>query len=405
MPRRLAYGLLLAVLCGAAASLGLGSGPAERAAALRLWALAGAGIFAVAPPNVLLPDPNTTMLQRLNWPPHRLLRYQGGRMGRLVGLVAVPAVVLAFFAPAAPFQNLGARAAALGPALLLVLGTAADSFAHFATLGARSQAWQEGRKGQWYARAVEEKGQGVSLPRGLVPALFATTRCFVVGLGAVIVSAAGAQAGLPSVTWGAGLVLLGWAAVRLRRRRPAYDQHFYQTTAFYEEVLGGGVDATERAPVPYDALYWAPPRWRPATWASLRQLDRRLPLGRLVGLAHAGLWLLCVRGAPPALVTGALGTLLVAQTATCGLLATPATAPPSFQLTTQSMADWIGTRTFVNLRWAAAHAGSLALIVLLDDTYGWAWAAAGIGGHAALSAGAAAVTTLVHEGQARRTAA
>ena len=404
-PQRLAYGGLLVVLCGAATLLGAGADVGTRTAGLRLWALAAAGVFAIAPPNTLLPDPNTTLLQRLNWPPPRLLRYQLRRMGPLVALAALPAALLAFADPAAPLQHLGAKTAALGQALLLMLGAAGDSFVHFATLGPRSQAWQEGQAGTWYARAVEERGQGVSLPRGLVPALFATTRCFVVALGAVLISAAGAQAGLPTVAWGAGLLLMAWAVVRLRRHRTGYDRHFYQTTAFYAEVMGGGVTTSEREPVPFDALYWVPSRWRPGVWASLRQLDRRLPLGRLVALAHAGLWLLCLRGAPSALVGGYLAVVFITQTATCGLLTTPQAAPPPFQLTLQSVGDWIGTRTFVNLRWLGAHAGSLALVALFDDTYGAAWVGLWGGVHVALSLVTAAVATSIHEGRARRTAA
>jgi hypothetical protein len=402
-PQRLAFGGLLGLLCGAAVLLAEGADVAARAGGLRLWALAGAGLFAMAPPNVLLPDPNTPLLQLLNWSPGRLLRYQVGRLGPLVLLVVLPAVCLAYVDVGAPLQHLGAKTAALGQALLLVLGAAGDSFAHFATLGPRSQAWQEGQAGQWYHQAVEERGQGISLPRGLVPALFATMRCFVVALAAVIASAAGAQSGIVVLAWGPGLVLLGWAGLRLGRERAAYDRHFYHTTAFYEEVLGGGsLRARGRDPLPYDALYWVLPRWRPATWAGLRQLDRRLPLGRLVALAHAGLWLLCLRGVPSALVAGYLGVVFTAQVAACGLLTTDAAAPRPFQRTLQSTLDWVVTRTFVNLRWLGAHAGSLALVALFDDTYGVSWVLTWAAVHVALSMGAAAVATLAHEGSTGR---
>jgi hypothetical protein len=374
---------------------------ASRAAGLRLWALAGAGLFAMAPPNVLLPDRNAPLLQLLNWPPRRLLRYQLGRLGPLVLLVVLPAVLLAYADPAGPLRHLGAKTTALGQALLLVLGTAGDSFVHFATLGPRSQAWQEGRAGHWYHEAVEERGQGVSLPRGLVPALFATTRCFIVGLAAVILTAVGAQMGPAGAAWVPGLVLVGWAGLRLWRTRAAYDRHFYHTTAFYDEVMGGGaLHATGRDPIPYDALYWVLPRWRPATWAGLRQLDRRLPLGRLVALGHAGLWLLCLRGVPSAAVTGYLGVIFTAQVAACGLLTTDAAAPLPFQRPLQSTLDWIGTRTFVNLRWLGAHAGSLGLVALFGDAYGPDWVLTWTAVHVALAVGAATLATLAHAGRA-----
>jgi hypothetical protein len=404
-PQRLAYAFLLAVLCGTATVLGSGADAASRAAGLRLWTVAGAGLFAMAPPNVLQPDPNTPLLQLLNWSPTRLLRYQLRRLAPLLVLTGLPAVLLALADPTAPLQHLPLKMEALAQALLLLLGTAADSFVHFATLGPRSQAWQEGTGGEWYAQAVEEQGQGVSLPRGLVPALFATTRCFVVALGAIIVSAAGAQAGLTTVAWAPGLVLLGWASLRLWNKRSAYDRYFYQTTAFYDEVMGGGTLRSQgRDPIPYDALYWVPPRWRPATWAGLRQLDRRLPLGRLVALGHAGLWLLCLQDLPALVITGYLGLLFTAQTATCGLLTTRSAAPLAFQRTLQSTADWIGTRTFVNLRWGAAHAGSLAVVAFFDAGYAWPWLLTWIAVHVGLSITTAAIATLAHEGGPRQAA-
>jgi len=373
-----------------------------RRGGLRLWALVAGGLFAMAPPNVLLPDPNTRTLQLLNWSPRRLLGYQLQRMGPLLVLALVPAVLLAYVDLTAPVGQLGAKTVALAQVLLVMIGAAADSFIHFATLGPRSQAWQEGRRGTWYARAVEEKGQGVNLPRGLVPALFATTRCFTVALAAVLVSAYGSQAGWALLAWGAGLFLIGWAALRLRRHRATYDRHFYQTTAFYDQVMGGpGPAADAREAVPFDALYWVPTRWRAAVWASLRQMDRFLPLGRLVAVAHVGLWLLCIRGVADGLVSGFLLILLLAQTAACGLLAQSAAAPPPFQRSVQSVLDWIGTRTFVNLRWGAAHIVSLGLVVLFSDRYGWGWMMTWIGVHIVLSVGAATVVTLAHEGRAR----
>jgi hypothetical protein len=393
------------VLSAAVVLLASGADPTTRAAGLRLWAFVGAGVFAVAPPNVLFPDPNVATLQRLNWSPLRLLRYQMRRLGPLVLLVAAPALLMAYGDPGGPLHRLGLKTAALGQVLLLLVGTALDSFVHFATLGARSQAWHEGRSGQWYARAVEEKGQGVSLPRGLVPALFATTRCFTVAVGAVIATAAGAQVGAGLLAWAPGLLLLGWAGVRLWRCRAAYDRHFYHTTAFYAEVLGGGaVAATDREPVPYDALYWVPSRWRPAAWASVRQLDRRLPLGRLVAVAHLGLWLFCIRGVAPAFITTYLLVVMTGQVAACAVLGTSSSAPPAFQGWIQSGADWIGTRTFVNLRWFGAHIGSLALVALFGDAYGWAWVGTWALVHLGLSGGAAVVVTLATEGTTRATA-
>jgi hypothetical protein len=400
---RLAYVLLLGVLGYAAALLAGGLDVPGRATALRLWTLGAAGAVAVAIPNVLLPDANAPMLQVLNWPPSRLLRYQLRPMGALWVLFALPATLLAYFATDGMGHHFWDKTAYLGQALLVLTGVMLYSFDYYTTIGRRSQAWHEGRAGQWYGTMVDEAGQGVSVPRGLVPALFATARCFVVAIVVLVASALGARMGEPLLAWGAGGLLLVVSGVKLWGHRPTYDQHFYQTNALYAEVLGAGsMAATGREPVPYDALYWVPARWRPAVWASLRQFDRRLPIGRLVALGHFALWILCAQGASVDGVAAYLLTFLAAQNAACALLVTPEAAPPSFQLSMQSVADWMGTRTFVNLRWWAPHVGSLALVALFDATYGWTWVLTWSGVAVLFAATAGIVVTLATEGQARR---
>ena len=400
---RVAYVLLLGVLGYAAALLGEGLDVAARTARLQVWALGAAGVLAVATPNVLLPDPNTPMLQVLNWPPRRLLRYQVRPMRALWVLLVVPAALVALFDPTGAGHHVAAKLSVLGRAVLLITGTALYTMDRYMTMGRRAQQWQEGRAGQWYARLVEEAGQGVSVPRGLVPALFATAHCFLVAAAAVVATAAGAQAGQPLLTWGPGVLLLGLASVRLWRRRAAYDRHFYQTNALYREVLGDGpLAASGREPIPFDALYWVPQRWRPATWASLRQLDRRLPLGRLVALGHLGLWVLCGQGATGDAVTAYLLLFFAAQNAACGLLTAPSAAPPSLHLTLQRPADWIGTRTFLNLRWLAPHAASLGLVAFFDAAYGVPWVLTWLGVNLLFAVSAAAIATLATETRALR---
>ena len=400
---QLAYVLLLGVLGYAAVLLADGLDVSGRAAALRLWTLGAAGAVAVVIPNVLLPDANAPMMQVLNWPPSRLLRYQLRPMGALWILFALPAALLAYVATDGMGHHLAEKTGRLGQALLVMMGIVLYSFDYYATIGQRSQAWHEGRAGQWYGRMVEEAGQGVSVPRGLVPALFATARCFVVAVAVLVASAVGVRAGLPWLTWGPGLVLLAVSGAKLWGHRGAYDQHFYQTNALYAEVLGSGsMAATGREPVPYDALYWVPTRWRPAVWASLRQFDRRLPIGRLVALGHVALWILCAQGGSADGVAAYLLAFFAAQNAACALIVTPEAAPPSFQLSMQSVADWIGTRTFVNLRWSVPHVGSLALVALFDPTYGGAWVLTWTAVAVAFALVAGLIATLATEGQARR---
>jgi hypothetical protein len=399
---RVAYVLLLGVLAYAAALLAGDAGVEARTVALRVWSLAAAGLFAVATPNLLYPNPNAPVVQLLNRRPPALLTGQLRQLFGMFGLALVPALVLAYFDPAGAGENLGGKTVALVQAVLIIAGVGLDTFLHYATLGGRSQAWHEGRAGGWYHR-IADAGGGVSLPRGLVPALFATVRCFGLGIALVVSTALIMERGGMALTWLPGAVVLAWVGLRMLRERGAFDRHFYQTNAFYREVLGAGsIQAREREPVTFDALYWVPARWRPATWASLRQLDRIASLGRLVAVAHLVLWILCIQGAPSDAVGGYLLLVFALQNAACAALVTREAAPPPFQVTMQSAADWWGTRTFVNLRWLAPHAASLGLVVIFDPTYGWAWAGLWMLVDAAFAVTAAGVATVATEGRFRK---
>jgi hypothetical protein len=123
-----------------------------------------------------------------------------------------------------------------------------------------------------------------------------------------------------------------------------------------------------------------------------------------VAVAHLGLWFFCIRGVAPAFVTTYLLVVLTGQVAVCAVLGTPSAAPRPFQIALQSVGDWVGARTFVNLRWLGPHVGSLALVALFGTTYGWAWVGTWAAVHLGLSVAAAAVVTLAAEGTTRSAA-
>ncbi len=396
------YFLLLAVLCYTAALLGADVTLEMRGGLLRYWTILSAGALAAAVPHVLLPDARIPLLQLLNRPPAQLLTYQLGQWAPVVALFVLPAILLAFYDPSGWTTDGATKGVQLIEHLLIMMGTGAYSLMHYVRLGVQSQAWQEGRAGQWYATSVEQAGQGVSVPRGLVPALFATARVFSVGLAAVIAAAYLEPFSAGLAAWAPGAALCAAAAVQAARTRATYDRHFYHTNAFYSEVLGGGgVRARARSPIAYEAIYWVPHRWRPAVWASLRQFDRVLPLGRLVALGHLLLWVLFLQDVSLAVIGAYLLLFIVAQNAACFVLLRPTVAPPAFQLTHTSPAHWMMARFFVNLRWTLPLVLSLGLVAVLDAAFGARdmlfWGMVDV----ALSLGVAALMTGAHEVAAR----
>jgi len=372
-----------------------------RRVGLRMWALLSAGVFAVAAPNVLAPDPHAPLMQLLNRSPGQLLRQQLSRWGAVLALFVVPVWVLAFFDTTSPAAGLTAKLSLAVQAMIVVLATGLYAFDVYTTIGRLSQDWHEGKRGGWY-QSVKTSGYGFDVPMGLVPALFATVRCF--GAGIVVILAAATLFGMaPAAAWIPGAAFLIWSGIRIARHRPAFDRHYYHTNAFYDEVLGGGsVGPSTREPVEIDSLYWIPHRFRPAAWISLRQLDRRLPLGRLVVLGHAIFWILLAQDAAPAAITSTLLLIVGLQNGVIGLLAGERMSAPTLQLTLHSPLHWWGARTLANLRWLAPLLASLALVATVSDAMPWSslavWAAVDI----VAATVAAGLTTVAVEGRTRR---
>lgn len=331
------------------------TGDASARAVLLRYAFVAAGVFAIAPPHVLLPDGAVRLVQLLNPSPRALLLRQLRPWALVVVAFLVPPTLLAV--------ELGGAWAALAETGLLVLGAGAYAFAHYTGIGPVSQDWQEGRRGGWYRTLVaRDPRASFQMPHGLVPSVLASVRVFGLGAGAILVAAF-----LGDFGWLPGALLLGYAGLMLARHAPTFDHDFYCTNALYAEALAqGGVRESQREPVAYDAVYWAPERWRPHVWAGLRQLDRRLPLGRLFALGVLLGWALLVRDAPGGVLGGVLALGLLAKNAAVGLVTAPRFAPRAFDLWLQPAAGWVATRFLMNVRWTLPLALALGLAALLS---------------------------------------
>jgi len=360
--------VLLAGALGGVAAVMAGS-PTPREALLRTT-FAVLAVLAVAPIHVLLPDPAVPWLQRLNPPPARLLRRA---LARWAGVVAACLVPLAGLAAHRADPLAGLEAA------LVTLGMAAFAWARTMTLGPVSQAWQEGTRGETYRKLIaRDPRASLHVPHGMVPGTLSSAVIFGVGALAVLATVAAAAASGGALGWVPGAVLLGWGSLRVARLAPAFDRAFYHTSGLYEELLRGGGVRAGRPALGYDAVYWVPRRWRPHAWAGLVQLDRRLPLGRLVALGVLGLWGALVWGVSDAAVAGFVALGLLARNATILLHAAPDLSPAARHLGFQTVADWAATRFWMNARWAIATAGALGIPALLSARLGWGHVAAGV---------------------------
>lgn len=347
-----------------------------RVRGLRYWTLLATAVFAIAVPHVLLPDRDLPLLQRLNRPPRGLFSHQLKQWLPVVGLFVVPSLLLAFWDPEHFGMSLGTKAIHAATTVLILLGTACYSFVRYVNIGPQSQAWQEGTKGGWYRTFKENSPGGFAVPDGMVPALLATQRVFAIALLMQFATAYLRQSVDLLLAVVPGALLLAWSAVLLLRRLPHYDHTYYSTNAFYSEVFwsAGGVRVSAREAVPYQAVYWSPARYKPHVWAALRQLDRKLPLGRTMVVAHGLLWFLFYFDTSPRTATVYLLLLIMAKNATSYTLTRPAFAPLPFQLGRQSESGWIVTRFLVNLRWTLPLLLSLLVVAALDTSFPFAHA-------------------------------
>jgi hypothetical protein len=338
--------------------------------------LLGGAALAILPPHVLLPDSGLRPLQLANPPPHVILQRNLRRWSRTVGTIVPPLIILATMA--------GGSALEISIRLLhYVAFTAAVglfAFRHYMRIGEVVQRWQEGDAGKRYRAAQEHLPSGTTLgvPPGAVPLITATGKVFII---TAILLALSVYAGA-LVHWMLSALVpgafLGYLAIRLRREAPAFDAHYYRTNGLYDEVFRqGGALPAGRDPLPYEAVYWVPARLRMHVWAGLRQLDRRLPLGRLMILGHLGLWVLVFRGADTAMILAYLGFFVVAARAVVLLTAKRSGSPPAFHLWMLPVRDWTLVRAGMNARWTLLMAISLGLLTLLSPrltvsfTIGW----------------------------------
>lgn len=315
----------------------------------------------LATPHVLFPDPQFGSWLLVNPAPDRLLRHHVRRWLPITALWTVPLVTLALTVPAGGALRLAFAVEAV------LAGVALGLYAllRYLQLGRRMAAWQVGEAGDGYRR-IQQVNPAVRflVPDGLVPGVLLTGEVGAVGAAVFIL---GQALGHTAWSWvPAGLVLL-FTLWRLRALRPVTDRHAYATHGAWSDAFQTE-DVVARPPLDVDAVYWAPQRWRPAVWAGLVSLDRRLPLGRLV-MAGAVLVLgVELIGVPESVRAAALAALVLGINGAIGLTAQPALLPPDLARRLHSAPAWVIIRFLMNLRWVPPVAVLVAVLAWLSET-------------------------------------
>lgn len=393
-------------LAGALVAGGLGalaSIDAERSArVVVLLAAAGLGVGA---PHRMFPDPHRAFVQLANLRPTELLRR---RLGRWMPVPLLVSAMPAGLALAAGMPWLAAETA------LGVVAVGLYAFARYVPLGERTARWERGEAGgvyRWMGRNLPT--YQFQVPESLVPGLLVTGEVFLVGaviatlgrgLGTVIDAAGEVVRSASPVSLVPALVVLALAAVAIARRAARFDVHAYGDDAVWADAFRAtpGADAG-RPSVAYDAVYWAPHRFRPAVWAGLVSLDRRFPLGRIVAVALAVVVVAVWSGAPDGVRWATLGLTLVAATAPLALTVSDEILPGALTARLSGVAGWSLARWLMAVRWVPPVAVVVGLAAWMSDAVTGREAAFWVGAQLALAAAVAVTVTLVQRARTRRT--
>ncbi|MDT0630199.1 hypothetical protein RQM47_03560 [Rubrivirga sp. S365] len=351
-------GVAAALALGALASTTAdGLDATGRGTLVRYLGILISGALAIGTPHLLYPDPAAGRLQLSNPWAGRLLRHQIERVAPILAVLSLPALAVSW---GAGQWFLGVEGA------LAVWTVGLYALGRYASLGLRVQAWeQNGASGR--RRVLTWATTGARSPEAdafTAPSLLTTAEVFLVGsVLAILGQALGAG-------WGIGgpVAALGLAGVVLLRRAETYDRSFWTTNGVWADAFQStGTEEDGREALAYDAVYWAPPALRPAVWAGLLSLDRRLPLGRLALGGLALVAIVAFAGVPEGVFAGAVLLWIAAVNGAVAFTARPALIPSALAYRLHGGAGWAAARFLMNVRWLPLLIAVLALLAWLTD--------------------------------------
>lgn len=361
------------LLIAATVSLGFGIAggvpPEERLLMLRYVYFIQAAVLAFVTPWILFPQKPLYLFLATNPANSVLLRVLLGRLSAFfVGFaILVITISLAGFETTLVFKH----GLLLADGLLFTIGIFVFASYRFLRMGQVSQLWQEGNRGKQLLTYMKEAGSGPGVPAGSLPTVGTTTLVALVGMMAVILGAYSyAIFGVNFHAVGAlALLLLG--VVGWLKRFKKLDVDFYHTHAFYNELFRnpGGVADAGRDPIPINALYWVPPTLKPIVWLSLRQMDRKIPVGRLMLIAFLLFWSFIYGGFLGTEFLFMLPVLIIfGKNSAIFRLTSDQFAPSRFQQIMASPTKWFLARCYINLRWLLLlHFFTLLTVLFVDN--------------------------------------
>jgi hypothetical protein len=336
---------------------------------LRLWWIGASAVLAVATPHLLFPDHTFPQVLLRALRPGAILSREFKRGLPLLIVLALPGLALPI-AAGLPMADVFMLAATAIPGIIAIWWMAVQTYLR---LGAVSQLWQEGKRGDWFERSSLRDRMPVSMPRGSYPVLGATSGIFMTGAIFAIAWGALQSAGIPSAGLIVAFLAVTAAAVRQASWFSGSDAYVFRTQAFFSEMYRafGGAKALYRDPLPIESLYWVPSSIRPAVWAQLRQMDRRMPLGRPIFAALLLFLVIVYAQGYGAAAAGVIAILVLAKNIAPAIVSRSDASPPGLHLRLHGPSRWILIRFAMSVRWTLPISIALAVAALFAASLPW----------------------------------
>lgn len=363
--------VLISVIPAVALGIGLTSGLEfnEKIVLARYMMFVQAGMFAFLTPWILFPQKPIWFNQMMNPDLIQLMKVLLLRMGNswLFFIVLMSTILFYNVNP----DQVHSLTLFWMDVVLFTTGLCLFAMFHFLRIGRISQLWQEGRRGEKVLAYLKEAGNGPGVPAGSLPTIGTTGIVAITGMFTVIVSSWMLSfLQLPVYTI-SGLIILMIALISWMSLFKNFHREYYHSTGFYNELFRnpGGKADSGRDPIPYSALYWVPPVIKPQLWLTLRQMDRKLPIGRYLIIGFIFYWSLIYGGI---LNTDLMFTLPLLFILIKNVIILKMDVQPfsniSYRNQLSTEFGWFWVRFFIGVRWMIPiHLTLLMTIYFVDN--------------------------------------
>jgi hypothetical protein len=154
------------------------------------------------------------------------------------------------------------------------------------------------------------------------------------------------------------LVVIG--TVILFRLSGDTAMHYYSTNAFFNEFFGETIAGKEaESKIQVEQLWWVPGPIKSHVWATLLQLDRKFPAGRILFVGHLLIWLLSYQDPAEQTMISAWMLFAISHHAIILISLSDEYAPAWFRQWIGSSTQWTMVRIWMQMRWILILAVSI----------------------------------------------